>query len=565
MLTYSRMAVALLVAATMPSIASPGVVKPSSRVTAISFRFEPATIGDKKSFHVQVRFRASEAVTSIVVPSSYGGAAHLEGQTQNLKVLTSGATLEDDAEPGEKKLHAHTGDRIELTYDIVPLQTEWFAHPQEHMAIINADYFLFNPENALVYPDLPRTGLVDATFDWRALPAGTPLFSSFGDGRRLLRVRQPWYKVTEAIFAGGNFRAIERQENGTTLVLAVRGNWKFSDQEAFTQLRRILDEENKFWHTQAMPFFLVTLAPFDEKSGDNDGSGFTNAYMLFLSHEDTFDSERVRLLAHEMFHHWNPMSMGPVTGDESVQWFTEGGTVYYEAIIPLRAGLISYAEYLTCLNRRLFQYQRSPLRNITNADWQKLSHASGPGYDLSYARGAAIALWADAAIREHTQSKSSLDSVMLDLVSEAQTPQPPELSEDRVFSTFARYLAPQQLAQLRAIAVEGADVPLPQTLGSCARLEHVAKTVVDTGFDEQKSIAAKRIVGVDPAGPAYKAGIRDGQELLRYSIDHDDPSKDVRLGVMIEGKREQIEYSPAKQQEIWQYQASSAAESCNPF
>ena len=64
------------------------------------------------------------------------------------------------------------------------------------------------------------------------------------------------------------------------------------------------------------------------------------AFMLFLSHEDTFDAARVRLLAHEMFHHWNPRSMGPMSADasESPQWFREGFTVYYEAAIPLRAG-----------------------------------------------------------------------------------------------------------------------------------------------------------------------------------------------------------------------------------
>lgn len=77
------------------------------------------------------------------------------------------------------------------------------------MAIINADYFLFNPEDALVYPRLLRTDVVDATFDWRALPKGTPLFSSFGDGKRVQRVRAQWYRVQGALFAGGNFRMTE--------------------------------------------------------------------------------------------------------------------------------------------------------------------------------------------------------------------------------------------------------------------------------------------------------------------------------------------------------------------
>jgi predicted metalloprotease with PDZ domain len=289
--------------------------------------------------------------------------------------------------------------------------------------------------------------------------------------------------------------------------------------------------------------------------------------MLFLSHEDTFDAARVRLLAHEMFHHWNPMSMGPTGADEAVQWFSEGFTVYYEAAIPLRAGLITYADYLKYLNRRLQEYQTSPLRKISNAEWQKLSHSSGPGYELSYTRGAAVALWADAAIRERSKGKSSLDNVMFDLVNEAQGQKPPELTENRVFAAFAHYLGLDQVAQMRSMAVDGGEVPLPKTLGNCAQLEQITQTLVDAGFDE-KSVERKLIAGVDPLGPAYRVGIRDGQVVFRFSIYHDDPSKEIQLGVVIDGKREMIHYSGAKQVELNQYRVTAdgnAAQACNPF
>jgi M61 glycyl aminopeptidase len=470
------------------------------------------------------------------------------------------------ADLGARELHAPPGQRIVLAYDIVPQQTEWFRHPQEHMAIINDDYFLFNPQNAFVYPDLPRADIVNATFDWRALPKGTPFFSSFGLEQRLLHVRAPWYQVLDALFAGANFRTTQNSENGTALVLAARGTWKFTDAEAFAQIRRVIDTENKFWHVQQIPFFLVTLVPFDDKSGDNDGSGFTNAFMLFLSHEDTFDVQRVRLLAHEMFHHWNPMSMGP-TADDSLQWFSEGFTVYYEGAIPLRAGLVSYADYLEYLNGRLQEYQTSPLRKVTNAEWLKMSHSSGPSSELPYARGAAIALWADAAIRERSAGRFSLDNVMFDLVNEAQVPKPPELTQERIPSAFAHYLAPEQVSMIRAMALDGADMPLPERLGGCARLEQVTRAVVDLGFDES-SLDTNHIAGVDPAGPAYRAGVRDGQEVFRVSIYHNDPSKEVLLGVIVDGKREMIHYSPAKQQIIAQYQATveeKLARTCTPF
>jgi predicted metalloprotease with PDZ domain len=531
---------------------------PSAGVKALSFAFRPVVIGDKRAFHVTVRFRVADAVTPLVVPTRWGGAEHLENQTQNLKVVTPGATLEPGADPGRRDLHARAGQMVQVEYDMAPQQTEWFRHPQEHMSIVNADYFLFNTDNALVFPSLAQTAMVDVTFDWRALPANVPLVSSFGVGKRLLRVREPWYRVDEAMFAGGNFRLTESTENGTRLVLAARGTWKFTDAEAFAKIRRVVDEENKFWRTATMPFFLVTLAPFDDQAGDNDGSAFTNAFMLFLSHEDTFDTDRVRVLAHEMFHHWNPISMGPTAADESAQWFAEGFTVYYAAVLPLRAGLISQADTLADLNRQLVQYQTSPLRHMSAAEWQKVSHASGPGYELSYTRGAAIAIWADAAIRERSGGKASLDDVMFALVKEAEGPNPPELTDERIFGVFGRYLDAGQVEQLRKMVVDGADVPLPARLGGCAELKQEKRTIVAPGFDDRKTMELGRVVGVEADGPAYRAGIRDGQQMFRLSVYHDDPSKEILLGVVIDGKREMLHFSGAKDEEFAQYEGGGA-------
>ena len=539
------------------------------RVPSIAFRFQPIRVSEQRAFHVVVTFRAGEALTKIVVPTTFGGASHLEAAIQNLKVNAPEATLEDGDSAGNRKLKARAGERVELEYDLVSNQAGQFRHPAEHRPIINADYFLFNTDNALVFPEFPPSGMVRATFDFRALPKGIPLLTSFGINKRVIRVRVPWFRVDDALFAGGDFRVTQSHENGSTLVLAARGKWRFTDAEAFATVRKVMDTENCFWHVRPIPYFLVTLAPFDEDSRDNDGSGFTDAFALFLSRQDTFDADRVRLVAHEMFHHWNPMSMGPQAADEVAQWFTEGFTIYYGGVIPLRSRLTSFQDYLAYMNRWLRRYQLSPMRKFTKAQWGDVSHTSGPGYELSYARGAAVALWADAAIRARSGGKASLDDVMYEMLKEAQPPDnPPELTENRVIGAFAGYLSADQMGQLRAIVVEGADVPLPQKLGNCAERKDVTRTVVDPGFDEATSLDKKRMTGVDPNGPAYRAGIRDGQDLFRWSIYGGDPTKDVVLGVMVDGSRKTVHYSAAKQQEVAEYQSAvggEAAQACTPF
>lgn len=233
-----------------------------------------------------------------------------------------------------------------------------------------------------MYPKLPLTGEVDVTFDWRALPSNIPIITSFGiirgsERRRVTRVRAPWIEILDSLLAGGNFRLSESNTDGSRVVLAARGIWRFSDAEILKDVRRIVDEENRFWRAKSMPYFLVTLAPFDGRTGDNDGSGFTNAYMLFLSHEETMDAQRMQLMAHEMFHHWNSMSMGTWGTNDVAQWFSEGFTVYYAGVIPLRAGITSYSEYLHYLNVWLRRYEFSPLRNMNESAWKASSRSFG--------------------------------------------------------------------------------------------------------------------------------------------------------------------------------------------
>ena len=471
----------------------------------------------------------------------------------------------DGDSPGEKQLKARPGSWVTFSYDLVSDYSGRFRNPAQHRAVLDPEYFLFNQQNALIGPEFADNEIVKATFDWRMLPAGMPFFSSFGAGNRLQKVSAPWFRIKDAIFAGGKFRVLRSTQRGRTLILAIRGQWSFTDAEAFALIHKIVDTENNFWHTVPLPYYLVTLAQFDRDEGSSGGSGFTNAYMLFLSRKDTLNAGRIILIAHEVFHHWNPGSMGP--SNDSVQWFYEGFTYYYEGVIPLRSGLISYADYLKSLNEHLSEYELSPLHDISNAAWLEVDHTSGAGYRLSYARGAAIALWADARIREHTAGKSSLDNVLFDLVNSVRRESnPPPLTAERIFAAFQPYLSTDDLAKLRSFALDGATVPLPARLGACAHLELTFMPSIDLGFDEA-SMKDKKLTHVKPDSPAYRAGLRDGQQVYTVSYYNNDPSKEVMIGLVTATGKQEIHYFPELQRGE-QYRPntnSDASPVCTPF
>jgi hypothetical protein len=50
------------------------------------FHFEPIIVNGRNEFHVIESFRARQTETKIIVPTHWGSAAHLEDQTNNLRL-----------------------------------------------------------------------------------------------------------------------------------------------------------------------------------------------------------------------------------------------------------------------------------------------------------------------------------------------------------------------------------------------------------------------------------------------------------------------------------------------
>jgi predicted metalloprotease with PDZ domain len=121
---------------------------------------------------------------------------------------------------------------------------------------------------------------------------------------------------------------------GRPVILAVRGQWKFTDDEATAQISQVIGTVRAFWHDNNFPYFLVTLKPYDRDHGESDGGAFTNAFWMYVSRLDSLGG-LLPQLAHESFHAWDPMRMGGQFGSDSevnsIKWFGEGPT---DVIMP---------------------------------------------------------------------------------------------------------------------------------------------------------------------------------------------------------------------------------------
>jgi hypothetical protein len=76
----------------------------------------------------------------------------------------------------------------------------------------------------------------------------------------------------------------------------------------------------------------------------------------------------------------------------------------------------------------------------------------------------------------------------------------------------------------------------------------------DLGFDFDRSRTTRMITGVVENGPAFNAGLRDGQSLLGNSFNKGDPERIAKFKVHSGAGDQQIDYYPrGKTIQAWQY------------
>ena len=89
--------------------------------------------------------------------------------------------------------------------------------------------------------------------------------------------------------------------------------------------------------------------------------------------------------------------------------------------------------------------------------------------------------------------------------------------------------AAKPLTQAR-IVERGSLIPAAEDAsGPCVRGSAEETALFNLGFDLAASKAAGSVTGVEPAGPAFEAGLRNGQRLSgRLSVYHNQPEQDGR-------------------------------------
>jgi len=240
--------------------------------------------------------------------------------------------------------------------------------------------------------------------------------------------------LVDSPFEIGTHQVYEFEAAGKPHAYAVWGSGNFEPQRAIADTQKIIATEAEIFG--GLPYerylFLLHLS----------GSGFgglehkTSCSLNYPRHgfrsKDKYN-RFMQLVAHEFFHLWNVKRIRPKALEAfdyerenytTQLWFSEGTTSYYDATIPLRAGVYDARACLDNISKDISRYLNTPGREVQPLSessfdaWIKLYRrdAYSDNNQISYyLKGELVSLLLDLLARANSDNARSLDDVLRSL------------------------------------------------------------------------------------------------------------------------------------------------------
>jgi predicted metalloprotease with PDZ domain len=536
-----------LLAALACIIASGSGVARSAAPGPISYEVTPEVSGGQlQDLAVDVRLKGDEdGVTYMRLPDRWSGAEELYRAVHDVKA--SGARLRRVSNSELELTHA-PGAAIEVSYKVkqdFPGDLTAGNGPP-FRAVVRSDRFTVL--GWALFAEVAGPVGRPTEFHWGQTPAGWTVASDLDHAGT---VHDTGDLLDSVLVGGSDLRIVTTEAAGGRIRVAMHGQWKFTPEQMSSLIDRIAVAASDFWGDKGQEFF-VAVTPMASPGGQGSaqyGVGLGDAFSLWSTTE--VDEPALRhIVTHEHEHVWFPTRVGGVrTGrDEPLDyWLSEGFTDFYTLRILLRSGLWTPEEFVADYNRILRDYANSPVIAAPNAVipagfWEDPAVA-----DLPYQRGLLLATLWDDRLRRSSHGRRDLDDVVLAMRDEARGQTTTGNAVTNLKSAYGKF-GGDLTADYRDLVDGGAPVRLPADLfGDCAKVVTSEVPAFDRGFDSASTNANGGVVnGVDPAGPAYAAGLRNGMRIvgrLSPPVDND-PHVELMYQVVDKGAGRLIRYRP---------------------
>jgi predicted metalloprotease with PDZ domain len=487
--------------------------------------FDSASAADR-TLHVAMRFDAAgTAPVLLSLPIWTPGAYEVSNFAHWVSGFTAtagGRELRwDKVDPDTWRVRPAAAGPVTVSFD-------YLADTLDNaMAWARPNFAFFNGTNVFLYPegrslaDYPATVTIHTQPGWRVVTSMRPRpgANTYGETN--------YHDLVDMPFFVGRFDVDSAQVAGKWHRLATypagalaRG----ARDSVWRAIRGMAPAEAAVFHDAPWPDYTTMMVFQDDYPG---GSALEHArsHLGIYSPRAISPDVLADITAHEMFHSWNvkrlrPADMWPYDYARPMPtvwlWVSEGITDYYAPLAITRGGVVG-ADYLWAnLTEKMQTVAQAPPVALEDASLSTWIHPQdGTGY-LYYPKGALAGFLLDVMIRDASGNRRSLDTVMRELY-DADWRNGRGFTGDQWWSAVSRAAGGRSFADFQARYVDGRDpFPYAQVLplaGLMLRTDtvHAPRIGVQTSTDS----TGARVLAVVPGGVAERAGVREGDVLLR--------------------------------------------------
>lgn len=379
-------------------------------------------------------------------------------------------------------------------------------------------------------------------WDLAAMGQGATGVSSYGDGDVELPAGNIATLLNRSLLMAGH---VERIDDGAFSAVWT-GKPGFDPRPAMRWTAGLHRALSRFFRDDREPPYRVFLRHNPMNAGG--GAAMTNSFLVTWGTGVTGENLQ-SILGHEMTHTWTSTGIG--------KWYDEGNAVYYQALLPWRAGMITTEQYLADLNATASRYYTNPVKDAPDAEVMPRFWSDTRYRVLPYDRGAMYFAVLNGKIRKASGGKRSIDDLVLTMVLRLRNHEP--VTEAVWLDLLQKELGDAGTAVHKEMLAGGLMLPDSDDFGPGFRRTVVKIRQFDVGFDMGLLVGAtKRIHGLKPDSEAAKAGLANG-DVIRYATGLDALQRDVTrtfdLTVTRDGKSFPLSYLPRGEAvDAWQWE-----------
>ncbi len=304
----------------------------------------------------------------------------------------------------------------------------------------------------------------------------------------------------------------------------------------FQQLAKIIPYQAMvFGEVPWDSYTVFQVADAEFSLGAASGLEHQNSHLDIISPAVLGNPILASLYSHEVFHAWNvkrlrPAEMTPYQYDREqptpLLWISEGVTDYYADLAQVRGKTItSRAFYGTTTDKidHIEETLQTSLEDASVSTWIKPVNGTE---DIYYDKGSVAGLLIDIMIRDASDNKRSLDTVMRELY-ETTYKKGKGFTNEEWWSAVSRAAGGKSFADFSRRYIDGREpFPYDSILPLGGLKLFVERTVRPSlGISISEDEQGLRVMQVVVSGPGATAGVKLGDYLMKVGdLDANDPA-----------------------------------------